>query len=186
MKTISSLFLHVAPAGTPSNPMSTTINATAIQVQWEPVPEIDQNGIITLYEVRVDPAQFQDISYVNLSGSELVLVVDGLEEFVEYNFTVRAYTIAGPGPFGVITTSTTDQAGERDAHECEKSSVLPQSIYMYALDIFPQMIFTCWNFAELKASELKRFPNKNKVNGQFQIIMRTVTVSDEYILGCYV
>ena len=81
-------------------------------MQWEPVPEIDQNGWIITYEVQVVPAQLQDVSYVNVSGSELVLVVDGLEEFFEYNFTIRAYTIAGPGPFSVITTSTTDQAGE--------------------------------------------------------------------------
>ena len=73
---------------------------------------IDRNGIITFYEVRVDPAQFQSVRYENVSGSDLVLVVDGLEEFVEYNFTIRAYTSAGPGPFSNVTTNTTDQAGE--------------------------------------------------------------------------
>ena len=92
------------------------------------MPEIGQNGIITVYEVRVDPAQFQDVSYTNVSGTELVLVVDGLEEFVEYNFTIRAYTIVGPGPFSVITTSTTDQAGEGNACECEESALLSQKI----------------------------------------------------------
>ena len=79
------------------------------------MPEIDQNGIITHYEVRIEPAQFQSVKYENVSGSELVVVVDELEEFVKYNFTVRAYTIAGPGPLSVITTSTTDQAGEWNA-----------------------------------------------------------------------
>ena len=103
--------LFPAPASAPHNLTSATINATAIRVQWEAVPEIDQNGQIISYEVRVDPGVFQDLSYVNVSGSELVLVVDGLEEIVEYNFTVRAYTIAGPGPFSAFTTSTTDQAG---------------------------------------------------------------------------
>ena len=81
-------------------------------MQWEEVPEIDQNGQIINYEVRVDPAKFEDISYENVSGSELVLVVDRLEEFVEYSFTIRAYTIAGPGPFSVVTTNTSDKAGE--------------------------------------------------------------------------
>ena len=111
----------LAPAATPQTTSSTTINATAIQVQWEEVPEIDRNGVITFYEVRVEPAQFQNVSYMNVSGSELVLVVDGLEEFVQYNFTVRAYTIAGPGPFSAITTSTTDQAGKGNACEWEKT-----------------------------------------------------------------
>ena len=63
-----------------------------------------------LYEVRIDPAQFQDVSYVNVSSSELMLVVYGLEEFVEYSFTIRAYTIVGPGPYSNVTTSTTDPA----------------------------------------------------------------------------
>ena len=81
-------------------------------MQWEEVPEIDRNGDITTYEVRVDPAQFQNIRFETVPGSELVLVVDELEEFVEYSFTIRAYTIVGPGPFSVITTSTTDQAGK--------------------------------------------------------------------------
>ena len=108
-------FLFPAPVAAPQNPSSTNLSATAIQVQWEEVPEIDQNGIITFYEVRIDPAQFQDVSYMNVSGSELVLVVDQLEEFVEYSFAVRAYTSAGPGPFSVITTSTTDQPREWNA-----------------------------------------------------------------------
>ena len=106
------MFSTPAPAAAPQNPSSTTINATAIQVQWEEVPENHRHGEIISYEVRIDPAQFQDVSYVNVSGSELVLVVDGLEEFVEYSFTIRAYTIAGPGPFSVVTTSITVQASE--------------------------------------------------------------------------
>ena len=79
------------------------------------VPEIHQNGIITFYEVQIDPDRFQALSHMNVSGSELELVVDQLEEFVEYNFTVRAYTIVGPGPFSNVTNSTTNQAGERNA-----------------------------------------------------------------------
>ena len=106
------LYLSPAPAAAPQNTSSTTLNATTILVQWEEVPEIDRNGIITFYEVRVDPTQFQDVSYFNVSGSELVLVVDGLEEFVEYSFTIRAYTIAGPGPFSDVTANTTDEASE--------------------------------------------------------------------------
>ena len=96
------------------------------------MPQIDQNGMISFYEVRVDPAQFQGVEYVNVSGSELVLVVDGLEEFVAYNFTVRAYTISGPGPFSVITTSTTDQAGEGSACGLEKTLYfLRIHVYLY-------------------------------------------------------
>ena len=116
-----------APAAAPHNPSSTTLSATAIQVQWEDVPESDQNGQIIAYEVRVDPAQFQNVGYMNVSGSELALVVGGLEEFVEYNFTIRAYTIAGPGPFSVFTTSSTDQAGKGISAQCIKMQSWPTS-----------------------------------------------------------
>ena len=116
-------------------------------MQWEAVPEIDQNGQIIAHEVRFGPAhtvwfsaldqygrliteevrvglaQLENVSYMNVSGSDLVLVVDGLEEFVEYDFDVRAYTIAGPGPHSVITTSTTDQAGEKKSFECGRDSL---------------------------------------------------------------
>ena len=51
-----------------------------------------------------------------MSGSELVVVVDGLEEFVEYNFTIRAYTIAGPVPFSDVTTSLTGKASEGNGY----------------------------------------------------------------------
>ena len=117
------MFPFPAPVAAPQNPSSATLNATAIQVQWEEVPKIDQNGEIIYYEIRVAPAQFQDVSYVNVSGSELVLVIDGLEEFVEYSFTIRAYTIAGPGPFSVVTTSTTDEAGEWNACTMENAEL---------------------------------------------------------------
>ena len=71
---------------------------------------MDQNGEIIFYEVRIAQAQFKLVSYMNVSSSELMLVVDGLEEFVEYSFTIRAYTIVGPGPYSAVTTSTTDPA----------------------------------------------------------------------------
>ena len=81
-------------------------------MQWEEVTEIYHNGEIILYEMQVDPAEIEDVSYVNVSGSELVLLVGGLEEFVEHSFTVQAYTIAGPGSFSAVTISTNDRASE--------------------------------------------------------------------------
>ena len=106
------LYSIPAPDAAPQNPSSTALNATAIQVQWEEVPEIYQNGEIILYEVRIEPPRIENVSYVTVSGSELMLVVDGLEEYVKYRFTIRAYTIAGPGPFSDVTTSATDPASK--------------------------------------------------------------------------
>ena len=106
------MFSLLAPASAPQNPSSTTINSTAIQVQWEAVAEINQNGKIAFYEVQVDPAQFQNVRLENVSSSALLLTIGGLEEFVQYSFTIKAYTSAGPGPFSIVTNSTTNQASE--------------------------------------------------------------------------
>ena len=100
-----------APNGTPQNPVALTFNSTAILVQWEQVPEVQRNGEITFYEILVNPAQFQSVSYMNVSSPMLMVMVTGLEEYVEYTFTIRAYTSAGLGPFSNSTTTRTDTAG---------------------------------------------------------------------------
>ena len=67
---------------------------------WEVVPAIDENGIITNYEVRFEPLEFTEsltTSFVNTSN--LTVVISGLQEYVQYNISVRAYTIVGPGPY---------------------------------------------------------------------------------------
>ncbi len=63
-------------------------------MNWDPVPQIDQNGII-LYEVRYDPLETFGgqiaTGYENTtSGSELMITLEDLQEYVEYNISVRA------------------------------------------------------------------------------------------------
>ncbi len=88
-----------------------------IRVNWEEVPAINQNGIITLYEIEYEPLEtFNDqltTEYVNTTtGSAMEITLDGLQEYVRYNITVRAYTI-GPGPFNPEAASDiTDEAGK--------------------------------------------------------------------------
>ena len=78
---------------------------------WEEVPAVDQNGIIVTYEVLFEPIQFSDTLMSGLiNTSELALILAGLEEFVEYNFSVRAYTTVGPGPFSPEVTNRTLEA----------------------------------------------------------------------------
>ena len=85
-------------------------------MSWEEVPAIDQNGIITAYEVRYQPlmtfngALMTAIASVNASVFELEL--NGLEEFVEYNISVRAYTSVGAGPYSPEVTERTNEDGK--------------------------------------------------------------------------
>ena len=82
---------------------------------WDPVPEIDRNGIITQYEVEFNQNTFSEISLSNLTttnGLQLMVELEGLEEFVEYTVRVRAYTSVGPGPFSVAVMNRTLEDSE--------------------------------------------------------------------------
>ena len=73
-------------------------------MNWTEVPEIDQNGIITQYEVMYEPLMTFGVlntTIINISNLTMSITLMGLEEYVEYNISVRAYTSVGPGPYSV-------------------------------------------------------------------------------------
>ncbi len=80
--------------------MVTAISPIEIQVNWTEVPEINRNGNITTYEVMYEPLITFNILTVSwVDTTNVFIVLTGLEENVEYNISVRAYTSVGPGPF---------------------------------------------------------------------------------------
>ena len=103
------------PNAPPNNVQAITDSSTAILVTWDPVPEIDRNGIITQYEVEFNQSTFNEISTSNLTttnGPQLMVELEGLEEYVEYTVRVRAYTSVGPGPFSFAVMNRTLEDGE--------------------------------------------------------------------------
>lgn len=86
--------IHVGPQSPPQNVSAMALSPTSIMVTWEAVAPIDQNGIITTYDVLYEPSggQFAVIT-------ELFVILDELEEYVMYNISVRANTNAGAGPY---------------------------------------------------------------------------------------
>ncbi len=93
--------------------MATVLSSTEIQVNWTEVAEIDQNGIITEYEVMYEPLMtFGVLNITTIRTMNLFTVLYGLEEYVEYNISVRAYTRVGPGPYSVGTIKITFEDGE--------------------------------------------------------------------------
>ncbi len=94
-------------------------------MNWDPVPQIDQNGIIILYEVRYDPLETFGgqitTGYENTtSGSELMITLEDLQEYVEYNISVRAYTSVGAGPFS-------DGIVRRTEEDCKSNCIIHQT-----------------------------------------------------------
>ena len=95
---------------------ATTVGTTSIQVRWDEVQAIDRNGIITSYEVVNEPLETfggQIAMYMNITdASTLSLYLESLEEYVEYNITIRAYTSVGAGSFSIPITVRTNEDGK--------------------------------------------------------------------------
>ena len=86
---------------------------TTIAVMWGEVPPIDQNGVITMYEVMYTPLEtfggtLESNSTIVLEPARSVNLT-GLEEYVNYSISVRAYTSVGAGPYNVAMTVLTLQ-----------------------------------------------------------------------------
>ena len=104
--------------------MAMNISSTVIRLSWSPVPAIDQNGVITQYEVEYNQTTFSEVSMYNtttVNSTTLMVDLTGLEEYVEYNIRVRAYTSVGAGPYSVLVTVTTN---EDCKNYCKKSITL--------------------------------------------------------------
>ena len=119
MLKITSYF--TGPDEPPQNVMAMAITSTKVKVSWEEVPAINQNGEITTYEIQYVPLETFEgqisTNTVNTSnGSVLMIVLTGLEEYVEYTISVRAYTSEGSGPYSdpVTEMTNTDSKGELD------------------------------------------------------------------------
>ena len=92
------------------------VSSTIISVTWDMVPPIDQNGIITMYEVMYQPLEIFNgnisTQTINLSGIEMSVFLIDLQEFVSYNISVRAYTSVGAGPYSDEVTVLTLEDGK--------------------------------------------------------------------------
>ena len=95
------------------------VSSTEILVTWEEVPAIDENGIITMYEVEFMPLETFGgqiaTNSVNITDPTMSnITLTGLEEYVEYNISVRAYTVIGPGPYSVGMVQRTLEDGRKN------------------------------------------------------------------------
>ena len=80
---------------------------------WGEIPGLDQNGIVINYEIQVEQLDFlTDIIFVDpLNTTDFGENVTGLQEYVSYDFRVRAYTSIGPGLYSNPVTKRTSEDG---------------------------------------------------------------------------
>ena len=114
-KRIRIFIMYTVPDGSPDNVTGMANSSTTIIVTWDSIPPIDQNGIITMYEVLYQPLETFGGAIGpmtrNVSGTEMSVVLMDLQEFVSYNITVRAYTSVGEGPYSTEISVATLQDG---------------------------------------------------------------------------
>ena len=100
-------FIIIEPSAPPANVRAQNTNSTSIFVQWDQVPEVDQNGVILSYTVtyRVLPSGSSQTKNVTAPANQTTLT--GLHEYTNYSVTVFASTSKGGGnesrPIVVIT-----------------------------------------------------------------------------------
>ena len=82
---------------------------------WEDVLAIDRNGILRQFEVKISQSTFADNPErsITTDASVFMLEWNDLEEFVEYNISVRAFTSLGPGPFSIVIMNRTFEDGKQ-------------------------------------------------------------------------
>ena len=97
------------------NIVITSISSTSLYISWDPVPAMDQNGVITNYDVTYSQSTFQTLQpngTVRVQGDNVSATLTGLEEYVVYSITVRAYTAIGPGPYSPVQNRRTLEDGK--------------------------------------------------------------------------
>ena len=90
----------------PVNVAAVAFAPTSVNVSWE---HMSGNGIFIVYEVRsmwpLDNGR-TGVSYRNTSGVTNHLVLNMLQECLQYNISVRAYTRQGPGPYSTAVADS--------------------------------------------------------------------------------
>ncbi len=139
---VKSIFFLTAPAS-PPDMMTVADSSTSIVVIWYMVRDIDQNGIITMYEVRYEPLEtFNDtITTMTETAQQRTVVLRNLQEYVDYNISVRAYTSEGEGPYSTEITERTLEDGN-----IGDTSFIHGSMYYIIPSIqnLPHPLLTLW------------------------------------------
>ena len=75
---------------------------------------IDQNGVITTYEVLYTPLETFNgsIGPLRENVTRLAVNLTYLEEYINYTISVRAYTSVGEGPYSNMIRASTFENGK--------------------------------------------------------------------------
>jgi hypothetical protein len=130
--------LEDVPAAPPSNVLVRMVNSTSLRVYWQALYYLDENGVITEYEVQYSSA-LPGTTSISVPVSKLTVLLTSLEEFTEYSIRVAAYTMVGAGPYSIPVVATTDQDVPSAAPETIDAVSTSQTSIQVAWDEVPEI-----------------------------------------------
>jgi hypothetical protein len=85
-----------------------------MMVSWDQILPIDQNGIITGYQVLYTPLVTYggEIGAKTANSNVSVSILEDLQEYTMYSINVTAHTQVGVGPYSLAIFSTTFEDGK--------------------------------------------------------------------------
>jgi hypothetical protein len=103
---------HAAPMSAPTNVRVEAVSSVELYVSWDEVSPVDQNGIITTYEVFSIPETTFDDALLSqaINTTNMSLFLFDLHPYVNYTISVRAYTSAGFGPSNIVVQITPEDS----------------------------------------------------------------------------
>ena len=95
--------MAAGPSGHPQAVKAKSVSSTSIELSWEEIPTVEQNGNVTHYEIHYSVGDMNSFEQpptviVTTDGPMLNTRLQGLEEYTLYNISVRGVTIVGSGP----------------------------------------------------------------------------------------
>ena len=96
-------FLHAVPSTPATRLQGSAVNATAVQLSWQPVPSDELNGLLRSYTVTLQDLNGRT-TYYNTSTANIV--IGSLTPCNNYNWNVKPLTIAY-GPVSSNSSVTT-------------------------------------------------------------------------------
>ena len=102
-ETVILCFPRIAPSRGAENVSSSEVNYTTNKITWAGLPKEAANGVIKLYEVRLELKESclkVDFTFHAMNTTKTSVLLTGFWMCAKYEVPVRGYTVAGPGPYG--------------------------------------------------------------------------------------
>ena len=106
------IHLFLVPSTPPVNITVFPLNSTAIQTEWNAPELINQNGVLTSYQVRYNGSVLDTIErFLDLNINTTSVILTGLLPNVYYCIMIRVENGAGFSEFSCPNCARTHEAG---------------------------------------------------------------------------